>query len=157
MSVNTGSTEAFGAILNYDQSGTSAPSAKITSPTALAGIINISLDSSRDTIEETDHQSTGGFREFMAGLIDGGSLNLELNMEQANYNILKAAHQAAPGAAGARHQFEIQIPNIGTSTDEYITFLAIVTSLSVGLPHDGKVTCNATLKVSGKPFHTAAT
>jgi len=119
MAVNTGTTFGHGAIFRYDTSATAAPTAKIASPTTLAGVINVSKTQSRASIDETDHESDQ--MEFMAGLQDPGEVTLELNMEQANYNVLRGNLEAA--SAAAKHQWEIEFPNTGTTTNACFTFL----------------------------------
>ena len=100
---------------------------------------------SADSIDVTSHGSTNAYREFVAGLIDGGEISMEGNLTTAVAGniILTAIHNRAevqvvitfPAAAG-----------VATWTTQ-----AIVTGFETDAPHDDKLGFSATIKVTGRP------
>ncbi len=94
----------------------------------------------RDAIDATHHASPNGFREYIAGMMDGGEVPLEINFVPSATDPYLAAMQAGLG------QFRITFNNGVTCT-----FFAIVTAYSPDTPLDGKMSAGITLKVSGRP------
>jgi predicted secreted protein len=135
--------DAFGTQLR--QGGTTA-----TSGTLIAQITNISGPGlSADTIDVTAHDSTGGYRNFLQGLKDGGEITLDINYDPAG-----ATHKNASGGLlyafdqGTQDNYALVFPDAATTT---WVVPAIVTGFEVGAPMDNKLSASATLKVSGKP------
>ena len=120
--------------------------------TKLAGLLTLGGPTqARDTIETTDHDSAESFREFIAGLGDGGEISLDLNYLPADPT------QGAPGGllgllrSGALRDFRIVWP-----TGRTITLSGIVTGFDPTGAYDGKLEASATIKVSGAPVIEAA-
>ena len=101
---------------------------------------------SADTIDVTSHDSTGGYRQFVAGLIDGGEISLEGNLVTA------AAGNAFMTAINARSTTACSIiyPTTSASIGKW-TFSGIPVSFETQAPHDGKIGFTASVKVTGTP------
>jgi len=96
----------------------------------------------RDTIDVTSLDSTGGYREFIGGFRDGGTVTLPMNFTRDTYDTMNTDFED-----DTLQNYEIFLPDVeGTSFE----FEALVTELGLGIPADDKVTADVTLKVSGK-------
>ena len=97
---------------------------------------------SRDTIDVTSLDSTGGYREFIGGFRDGGEVTLNMNFALAGYNDMKDDYEL-----DTLTNYQVVLPDTGNTTFE---FAALVTSLGLAVPMDDKVTSDVTLKISGE-------
>ena len=95
---------------------------------------------SRETIDVTSLDSTGGYREYIGGFRDGGDVSLNMNYTVAGYSTMLADFQAAGTT-------NYQIVFVDGTT---IEFAAFVSDLPLGIPPDDKVTMDVTLKVTGQ-------
>lgn len=112
--------------------------------TSLAQVRNISGPSmSVDTIDVTTHDSTNAAREFIAGLIDGGTVDLDLVFDPDS--VTQAALRDDLEDRVNEQWFQIVWPD---ATSSYVTFRAIVAGLTTSAPHDGSLDASASLKVS---------
>lgn len=110
---------------------------------AIAEIISISGPSmTRDFIDVTSLDSTGGYREFIAGFRDGGTVTLNMNFTRATYDVMKADFEDPDNKF-----YEIVLPDTDNTSFE---FEGLVTELPLEVPTDDKVTANVTIKVAGK-------
>ena len=97
---------------------------------------------SRDTIDVTSLDSTGGYREFIGGFRDGGSVTLPMNFTRDTYDTMNTDFEDDD-----LQNYEILLPDDDATSFE---FEALVTELGLGIPADDKVTADVTLKVSGQ-------
>jgi predicted secreted protein len=100
----------------------------------------------RDDIEVTHYDSDDGYKEFIAGLADGGELTIEGNFIVGDTNGqlgLKTDYEA-----GTIQSFELAFPNDINSSWE---IQASVTSFGSSHPIGDKIGFAATMKVTGKP------
>jgi predicted secreted protein len=117
--------------------------------TTIAEVMSISGPGlTSDTIDVTSHSSTGGFREFIMGLSDGGEVTFTIN-----YNPTQATHNATTGLLRdyinrTRRNFKIVFPD-GSSTTW--SFTGVVTGFSMSAPTDAQLSADVTIKVSGAP------
>jgi len=109
----------------------------------LAEVNSISGPSmTRDFIDVTSLDSTGGFREFITGFRDGGTVSLTMNFTRTTYDVVFADFED-----DEPHYYEIVLPDdVNTSFE----FCGYVTELPLEIPTDDKITANVTIKVSGK-------
>lgn len=119
-----------------------------TAGTAIAQVDNITGPGLKlNTLDVTNHDSTGGWQEFIGGLKDGGDVKLDINYDPAG-----ATHKAAAGGlltdltAGTALAYALKFPDAATTT---WTFSAIVTSFEPKAPANNKLTASVTLKVTG--------
>ena len=96
---------------------------------------------SRDTIEVTNLDSTGGYREFIAGFRDAGTVPLTMNFTRATYDIMNDDFED-----DTKQNYEIVIPDSDSTTLE---FVGLVTELGLAIPMDDKISADATIKISG--------
>jgi predicted secreted protein len=95
----------------------------------------------RDFIDVTSLDSTGGYREFITGFRDAGTISLSMNFTRATYDIMLADFES-PDV----HYYEICLPDAELTT---IEFAGLVTEIPITIPTDDKVTVDATIKISG--------
>lgn len=103
------------------------------------------LDLSAETIDVTTLDSTGGWREFIAGFKDGGEVVISgyLNPSDSGQEDIYDAYDSGDVTA-----FTIEFPSTIGATWQ---FNAVVTKYSTGAEVDGAVTFESSFKVSGKP------
>lgn len=110
--------------------------------TPIADIISIGGPGmSRDTVDVTTLGSTGGYREFITGLRDGGTLTFELLFSKAGYNAMKTDFESDEPVT-----YTIELPD---SDNTIIGFDGLVTDFPVTIPLDDKVSISVTVKITG--------
>ena len=99
-----------------------------------------------DTEEVTHQQSPGGFKEYVATLLDAGEVTFDLNFIPTD-----TSHQALLSDMQARvkRNYQVVFPE-GTTW----TFSAFVTAFESDAPTGGKLSASVTLKVTGQPTLT---
>ena len=96
----------------------------------------------RDFIDVTSLDSTGGYREFIAGFRDGGTVVLNMNFTIATWGLMKDDFENDAAVA-----YSIVLPDSNGTT---ISFNGLVTECPVTIPTDDKVTADVTIKVTGE-------
>lgn len=129
----------FGTIFSYLSTNPSTY-------TDLAEVLSVTPPSiSVETIESTHMGSDDGFREFIAGLKDGGECTVNMNYVESSATLLQTLVLAGV------ETFKITFP--GSST---VVFTAIPTAFSFDdVVIDDKVAMSLSMKVTGKPVFTA--
>lgn len=94
---------------------------------------------SREMIDVTSLDSTGGYREFIPSFRDGGTITLSINYTYTGYKLLKQDFQSDELV-----NYEIILAD-GTS----IEFSGYVQDLPITVKFDDAVTSEITIKVSG--------
>jgi predicted secreted protein len=125
----------FGTTLSATLNGSLTPIAELTSITG--------VEMSADEIDVTSHDSPNGYREFLQGLRNGGSVTIEGNF------IADASQEGLADLfdSGATVAMEIEFAgNVATWA-----FDGFVSALSTDAPMDNKISFSATIKISGKP------
>ncbi len=110
---------------------------------ALAEVNSITGPSmTRNFIDVTSLDSTGGYREFITGFRDAGTISLAMNFTAVTYNAMKTDFENA-----AAQNYEIVLPD-----DDHITleFEGLVTELPLSIPTDDKITADITIKITGQ-------
>ena len=127
-------SSAFGTSLSIDAGATT-----------IANLTNIGgLNVSVDTIDVSDHDSADDYKEYVAGMLDGGEVSIAGNVSTAAAaNILKTAMETR-----ATSSCIITYPTTPAIT---WTFTGLVTGLEMEAPHDGKIGFSGSIKASGKP------
>ena len=104
----------------------------------------------RDTIDVTSLDSTGGYREFITGFRDGGEVTMEMNFTNANVDKLKSDFET-----DTLVNYKIVLPD---DDESIFSFSGYVTDMPASIPPDDKVTINVTIKVTGKTeFYAGST
>jgi predicted secreted protein len=95
---------------------------------------------SRDAIDASHSSSPNEFREYIAGMMDAGEVEIEGNFVAA------ASDSIVTDLLAGKAEYQITFPNGVTWT-----FDAFFTSYQPNAPVDDKQTFSATMKVSGRP------
>jgi predicted secreted protein len=95
----------------------------------------------RDFIDVTSLDSTGGYREFIAGFRDGGTVSLTMNFTRATYELMKDDFED-----NEAQTYEIVLPDADVTSLE---FSGLVTELPLEISPDDKVSANVTIKING--------
>lgn len=107
---------------------------------AVGGLTDISASGTDvSIIETTSHDSSGGHRTFLAGLKDGGTLELT-----GRYNYADAGQAEWKAEQGVQHAIYIVL-----SDNSGLAFEAIVGGFSTSNPLDDAVEFTATAKITG--------
>lgn len=96
----------------------------------------------RDTIDVTSLDSTGGYREFITGFRDGGTVQLTMNFTRATYDTMKTDFESDD-----LQDYEIMLPDNENTSFE---FSGLVTEIPLEIAADDKVTATVTIKISGE-------
>jgi predicted secreted protein len=106
-------------------------------------VINITGPSmSRETIDVTSLASTGGYREFIAGFCDPGTVTFTMNFTRSDYDTMKTDFES-----DTEVDYELILPDDDVTSLE---FTGLVTELPLSLDPGSQITCNITIKVTGQ-------
>jgi len=97
---------------------------------------------SRDTIDVTSLDSVGGYREFIGGFRDSGTLQLSMNFSRSTFGTMKTDFES-----DTSQNYEIVLPDAENTTLE---FVGLVTELPLEITADDKITSSVTLKITGQ-------
>ena len=110
---------------------------------AIAEITSISGPGmSRETIEVTALDTTGGYREFIGGLREGGDVTLSMNFSRATYEAMKDDFEDDDNQS-----YAIVLPDDDRTTLE---FEGLVMEVPLGIETGDKISADVTIKVSGQ-------
>lgn len=114
--------------------------------TTVADVTSVDvLDMSADTIDVSAHDSPAQWREFTAGMKDGGELSMDINYDPAVHGTLSTA------VGGNPKNMKIVMPDAGAAE---VAFAGIITGFSAQAPFDDKLSATVTVKVTGVPVIT---
>lgn len=107
----------------------------------IAEIRNITGPSmSKDTYDTTTLATQGGYRTFIAGFKNGGTINLTCNFTNAAYTLMKADFESDD-----LQNYELVLPDEEASSFE---FSGLVTECPLNIPED-IITFEVTIQISG--------
>jgi predicted secreted protein len=116
--------------------------ASVETFTAIAEINSIDgPNMSREQIDVTSLDSTGGYREFIGSFRDGGSVSLDMNFTRDGFVDMQDDFESDSVV-----NYQIVLSDSGATTLEFAGF---VSDLSVSVTTDDKVTATVSIKVSG--------
>ena len=95
----------------------------------------------RDVIDVTSLDSTDGYREFITGFRNAGTISLSMNFTRAMYDMMKGDFES-----DTLQNYEIVLPDADNTTLE---FEGLVTELPLTIPPDDKITADVTIQISG--------
>ena len=127
-------TSGFGTVLIWNYQ-------KVLELSSIGGI-----SQTAGTIDVTSHDSSDGFKEYIAGMRDGGEMAIEGNFISTDANGQIAFHTDIQ--AGTKRYAYIVFPMALGGSQE---FYAIATGFSLAQPIDDKLGVSGSLKLSGKP------
>ena len=96
----------------------------------------------RNTIDTTALDTTGGYSTFIAGFRNAGTVSLSMNFTRETYELMKADFESDVVV-----DYEILLPDVENTS---LTFEGLVTELPLSIPTNDKITANVTIKVSGQ-------
>lgn len=96
---------------------------------------------SRDTIDVTSLDSTGGYREFIAGFRNAGTVQLSMNFTRSAYELFRTDFES-----NVVKNYRIVLPDAENTSLE---FMGLVTELPMTIPADDKITSDVTIQLSG--------
>lgn len=96
----------------------------------------------RETIDVTSFDSTGGYREFIGALRDGGTFTFSMNFTRAAYELLKTDFES-----DTLQVYELVLPDAEVTSFE---FEGLVTELPLNVSIDDKITCDVAIKISAE-------
>lgn len=132
----TSAISAYGAKVNWNT-------------TDVAEVISITgPGESTDSLDVSNMDSDNEFKEFIAGLHDGGEVSFEANFKSSDSTGQIALHTDMQ--AGTSRTCQITLPDsLGN-----ISGTAICTRFEFSFPVDGPARISATIKYTGKPTLT---
>jgi predicted secreted protein len=95
----------------------------------------------RDTIDVTSLSSTGGYREFIAGFRNPGTVTFSMNFIRSNFELFKTDFES-----NTLGNYRIVLPDPENTSVE---FIGLVTELPLTIPADDKITVDVTIQLSG--------
>lgn len=104
------------------------------------------ISQSVDTVEVTNHDSDDSFKEYVAGLRDGGELTIDANFIAGDTYGQIAFHTDMQ--AGTKRDCFLVMP---MAIGDALSFSAIAKGFEPSFPADGKFGVTGTIKVTGKP------
>lgn len=135
---------AFGTILAYGDGENVETFTKIGQMKDISG-----PNMSRDTIDVTNHDSPGGYREFLASIRDGGEITFAVEYDPGD-----STHDQDTGllylfGLDVRTNFQLIFPVESDNGYWGYTFSGLVTVFFPKEPVDGSITADITIKVGG--------
>ena len=107
--------------------------------TPIANLTSLAFpEISTDEIDVSSHDSVDNYREFVPGMIDGGSVDIEGNFT------------GDEGIKALIDSGEVVAFTITTASGKTAEFNGFFTSFAVDLPFEDKESFSASIKVSGK-------
>ena len=127
-------TSGVGTVFNRWSGSAWVPQAEITS---ISG-----PGMTRDTIDVTSLDSTGGYREFITGFRNAGTVTLSMNFTRSAYEQMLNDFDS-----DTVQNYQIDLPDAeNTSLD----FEGLVTELPLSIPADDKITAEVTIQITGQ-------
>jgi predicted secreted protein len=112
--------------------------------TAIAEVTNLGGPTmTKEQIEVTSLDSTGGYREYIPGFRDGGEVTLSMNFTRAGYILLKAAFDGE-----TTDNYKITVPSPNAITFDFAAFISNLSAPNA--TPDGAIAAEVTLKVDGQ-------
>jgi hypothetical protein len=123
--------------------------------TPIGGLRQISFPTEEKALVETTDHDSGGDREYVPGLRDGGTVDLEYLTESTDdgQQALWANYGSATNAVAS---FVITVPgNPDVTSDEFtLSFQGFVTSRGGSLPFDEVASQTTSIKITGPVTHS---
>lgn len=95
----------------------------------------------RDTIEVTNMDSLGGYKEFIAGFRDSGTISLSMNFTRAGYDALKADFES-----NVLSYYEIVLPDTVATSFE---FTGLVTEVPLTIGAKDAISMDVSIQITG--------
>lgn len=96
----------------------------------------------RDIIDTTALDTVGGYRTFITGFRNSGTITLEMNFTRDTYEIMKGDFELA-----AAQNYEVILPDEDNTSLE---FEGLVTECPLTIPPGDKVTARVVIQITGQ-------
>jgi len=96
----------------------------------------------RDTIDVTNLDSPDGYKEFIAGFKESGTISLSMNFRRETYDLMKADFES-----DVMQNYEIILPDTVETSFE---FEGLVIELPLNITTKDAITADVTIQISGK-------
>ena len=114
----------------------------------IGNIINLAIaGQTRDPIDKSTMDSINKFREFLAGMADGGEITITANYDGSAAGIANSLNTAYQ--LGAAETWTITLSDTSTWASS-----GFITNLGMPIPFDDKITQDITIKCTGVPTFT---
>ena len=97
---------------------------------------------SRETIEVTSLDTTGGYRQYISGLREGGTVSLSMNFTRATYEQMKDDFEDDDNQF-----YKIALPD---TVETSLEFEGLVMELPLTVDPGDRVTADVDIQISGK-------
>ena len=99
------------------------------------------------TIDVTSH-SSGGWKEFIGGILEGGQVTFQLNFIPTDATQGNTSGLLRDLKNRTKRNFKLVLTDPGVTT---WAFTALVTDFPIDAPTDGKLSASVTLQITGIP------
>ena len=96
---------------------------------------------SRDTIDTTTLDTQDGYRTFITGFRNAGTMTLAMNFTQTSYLLMKGDFESNDAIS-----YQVVLPD---TEETVIEFDGLVTEIPLTIPTDDKITADVTIQISG--------
>ncbi len=96
---------------------------------------------SRDTIDTTTLDTKDGYRTFITGFRNAGTMTLAMNFTQTSYLLMKGDFEGNDAIS-----YQVVLPD---TEETVIEFDGLVTEIPLTIPTDDKITADVTIQISG--------
>jgi len=96
----------------------------------------------KETYDTTALDTPGGYRTFIAGFKDAGTITLNMNFTNATYTLIKGDFES-----NIPVKYQIVFPDTENTTFQ---FEGLVTECPISIPTDDKITVSVTIKITGE-------
>lgn len=112
-------------------------------------------EESRSTSEDAYLDNADKYKEFVAGMIDSGELDITLKWDQTDVGQV-AIDSAFEGTGTIMGRITLPIDtDAGHSTPSTFEYTGVVTGRGIAIPKEETITRNYKIKISGQPTWTA--
>jgi predicted secreted protein len=140
----TSALSSFGTLLKIGDGGN--PTETFTTIAEVKDIKGPGLELS--TEEVTNHSSTGGWKEYVATLLDAGEVSFDMNFIPTSATQSQTSGLVKDMKNKTLRNFKLVFPDNGNTT---WSFSAYVTKFEVDEPVEGILGASCTLKITGQP------
>lgn len=109
----------------------------------IAEIKTITNNRTRETMDVTSLDSTGGYREFIGGLRNAGTVSLEMNFTRAGFELLTEDFES-----DTLKNYEIVLPD---SEETSLEFEGLVTEVGLNIAVEDPIGSPVVIQMSGQP------
>jgi hypothetical protein len=123
--------------------------------TEILNVFNMTLPNPQvEDVETTHYKSPNREREYIAGLIENGEIQIEMNYVAGSATDLMIS---AAKAAGTTRNMEVVVPTTVGENDWKFTFPIYVKGYERAIPLEDRLTAVMTVKVAGAVTEAAGT